>query len=332
MFKLGIEYNEERKPKKRAKWLEKYLKTQEEHHAKMINRANLFYPNMPETKQLEIEKILEAGKNELADIEKERKLAHAKNIAGAALEIGSAFIPGVNGLKATTTIAKALTPLVGKKIAATTAKNAIDGALLSSVYGLGEGLLEDKNLIENTVDNAMLGGITGGVFGLGFGRLKKHIAKSKILSNPENKELVDEFIIDYVDGLINKKQALAEARGLRLGVDKGTHSNILDEISDEEMARRVKQWEILAKNLRTGKNNPKKVKKKTFNSSKITSKEKEYVFHVIDTHISQAEKEKGIAIRRLYNYDEEKDFIYNILYDNDGNHIIERIDIQNDIY
>lgn len=216
VFKLGIEYNEERKPKKRAKWLEKYLKTQEEHHAKMINRANLFYPNMPETKQLEIEKILEAGKNELADIEKERKLAHAKNIAGAALEIGSAFIPGVNGLKATTTIAKALTPLVGKKIAATTAKNAIDGALLSSVYGLGEGLLEDKNLIENTVDNAMLGGITGGVFGLGFGRLKKHIAKSKILSNPENKELVDEFIIDYVDGLINKKQALAEARGLEL--------------------------------------------------------------------------------------------------------------------
>ena len=68
------------------------------------------------------------------------------------------------------------------------------------------------------------------------------------------------------------------------------------------------------------------LKGKSVKIDDITPKEKEYVFHEIDTTISDEEKVLGEVIRRLHNYDEKIDYLYIVKYNENGKHkIIRRI-------
>ena len=74
----------------------------------------------------EIEKLAQAAEEEFRQIEKERWLEHAKNAVGAALSIGSAFIPATAGVRITALLARTLAPKLGTKLAFEVSKNAIE--------------------------------------------------------------------------------------------------------------------------------------------------------------------------------------------------------------
>ena len=82
-------------------------------------------------------------------------------------------------------------------------------------------------------------------------------------------------------------------------------------------------------------NNNLKYRGKSVKLSSITTKEKENIFHEIDSHISKSEKSKDIVTRRLYNYETKKDYFYRIKYDKsgDGNHrIISKYEVNENKY
>lgn len=108
--------------------------------------ANVFYPDMPEVSQIKAR-----AKKEMYEIEKERWTEHAKNFAGAGLEIGSSLIPAVKGVKIANTVAKAIAPKVGKKISQEIASGLVSGGLAGGVFGLGEGLLQDEKPYNNSI-------------------------------------------------------------------------------------------------------------------------------------------------------------------------------------
>lgn len=89
----------------------------------------------------------------------------------------------------------------------------------------------------------------------------------------------------------------------------------------------------MSKDYKKGEYNPLKYKGKLVKIDNISPKQKEYIFNEINSTISDLEKEKGYITRRLHNYDEKTDYLYTIIYDNNGNHQITRsIKIDNDIY
>lgn len=301
LFKLGIEYEGERKPNKKIGWKEQFLKKEQEEYSKMINRANLFYPNMPEAKRTKIESILKNGIEEFENIEKERLINQAKNYAGATLELASGLIPSFGGLKATALLAKTFKPILGKKISNTFANSIVNGTALSGVYGLGEGLLQDKNAFENAINSALFGGITASLTGLGTGKIVKYIERNKILSNPENKELILIFINDYLEDLLNKKPVLREVRSLRQGIIKGKNSNLLDSLPESDTADLLKKLEKLARNLKNGKYNPLKRKehfvKMDRQAESMSQNEMNYITHELNTNLTNRER-KSKVIRR----------------------------------
>ena len=68
-------------------------------------------------KKAEVAKIQEAYAARDKEIKREHFLEQAKNYGGAALQIGSSFVPGYGGAKLAGTIAKKIAPKVGRKIA-----------------------------------------------------------------------------------------------------------------------------------------------------------------------------------------------------------------------
>lgn len=89
----------------------------------------------------------------------------------------------------------------------------------------------------------------------------------------------------------------------------------------------------LSEDLKKGKYNPLRSQVEPVKIDNISPKQKEYIFNEINTNISNEEKIKGIVTRRLYNYDEKKDYLYTVIYDKNGKHQISRsIKIDDDIY
>ena len=96
----------------------------------------------PEEKGVKIKEL----SNEIeSQINREHVINQAKNYGGAALEIGSAFVPGYGGAKLSGTIAKKLAPKMGRKIAQEIATGTLKGASSGTVEGLGRGLRESEN-------------------------------------------------------------------------------------------------------------------------------------------------------------------------------------------
>lgn len=155
---------------------------------------------VPENVTPEAQAILDRQKAEIKEIENAHRKNMAKLYGGAALQIGSAFIPGALGLKATGGAIKALTPYIGKKIAENVATGTISGLASGAVEGLGRGLMEGENPLKTMVSDATLGTLFGGAFGLAGGKIGKKLAEKKL----QNGNIAPQkYFDDYVVGLKN---------------------------------------------------------------------------------------------------------------------------------
>ena len=100
---------------------------------------------------------------------------------GAALEIGSAAIPGVAGTKMALKIApKVIQKTIGRKLVNDTLSGAINSGLSGGVYGFGEGLAENKNPFTNSAQKATEGLIAGGLTSHMIGNINKTSLGNKL--------------------------------------------------------------------------------------------------------------------------------------------------------
>lgn len=175
----------------------------EQEQAKLIRRANLLYPSMNNIKDSsaknkeeyeiinnvkypkninskEIEILKENAKKEIKEIEKERFKNHTRTLAGAALELGSAFIPIGGEIKAASNVVKALTPTLGRKVSEEVVKQTIKGSLSGGLFGLGEGLIENKNPIKTSLKDATIGGISGALSGGIIKKIERNMEIEKV--------------------------------------------------------------------------------------------------------------------------------------------------------
>lgn len=162
---------------------------------------NVKYPKKTDSKEVEL--LKEKAKKEIKEIEKERRKEYAKNFGGATLEIGSAAIPVGGEIKAASSIVKALTPKLGRKVSEAIVKQGTKGTLTGSVFGMGESLMEDKNPIKTVGKDAAIGAISGISSGSITGKFSKNIAQQKI-QNSEIKnriKLSNEYYKDYERGV-----------------------------------------------------------------------------------------------------------------------------------
>ncbi|MCD7879537.1 MAG: hypothetical protein LUG16_06350 [Candidatus Gastranaerophilales bacterium] len=135
------------------------------------------------------------------------------------MEIASGAIPGFGvGGKATAGLAKAMAPKLGKLIAKETAAGLASGKLSGGVYGLGEGLINDENLLESMLKNAALGTAAGGIAGLGTGNFTKNLAKQEILNASNREPLLKAYAENYLDGLTNVSKEIGEFRRIKMGI------------------------------------------------------------------------------------------------------------------
>ncbi len=185
---------------------------------KIVN--NVKYPEPPQTSQ--IQSLKKKAQDELYDIEKERWLEHAKNWGGAALEIGSAFVPvGGLGFRLGSGLIKASKPLLGKKIAQEVVSGALSGGISGGVYGLGESMLEDKDPVKTTLSGTAIGLGTGSIIGLGTGKysllsdagsIKKVDLYPTLMADEKTaySVLQDNFHTNYLEGVYpaTEKRAL----------------------------------------------------------------------------------------------------------------------------
>lgn len=139
---------------------------------------NVKYPKKTDSKEVEL--LKEKAKKETKEIEKERWKEHAKNFGGATLEIGSATIPVGGNIKAASSVVKALTPKLGRKVSEAIVKQGTQGAVTGSVFGIGESLMENKNLIKTVGKDAAIGTITGASSAGIIGKIKKNIEVKKV--------------------------------------------------------------------------------------------------------------------------------------------------------
>jgi hypothetical protein len=153
---------------------------------------------VPENVTPEVQAILDSYEARNKEIENAHRKNMAKLYGGAALQLGSAFIPGTLGLKAAGGAIKAITPYVGKKIAENVATGTISGLASGAVEGLGRGLMEGENPLKTMVSDATLGTLFGGAFGLAGGKIGKKLAEKNLQNNNIAPQ---KYFDDYVAGL-----------------------------------------------------------------------------------------------------------------------------------
>ena len=88
----------------------------------------------------------------------------------------------------------------------------------------------------------------------------------------------------------------------------------------------------MAKDYKNGKCNPKRYTGEVVKMNNLDNDEREFVYSIINTDLSDEEKLNGIATRRLYNEKLKRDYLYYIEYDENGKHNVKRYYISDDIY
>ena len=195
----------------------------------------------PENMTPQAQELLDRYMQRQKDIDREHNKEMAKLYGGAALQIGSALIPGTLGLKVGSSAIKALTPYMGKKIAENVATGTISGLASGAVEGLGRGLLERENPLKTMLSDSALSALGGGAVGYMGGQLLKNLAKKGLQGN---KQAQTQYWDDYIEGLSDnarlgeqslQSKEVAKFRALRdWGSDKGISDvSQFDIIADE---------------------------------------------------------------------------------------------------
>lgn len=125
---------------------------------------------------------------------KEQNKEIARNILGAAFEIGSAAIPTSGIGKLGTHIAvNALKTNLGKKILQEIGSGIASGVASGAVFGIGRGILENKNPLQTSAQDALIGGLSGGILGTSGANIVRNI-KGQQLKNYGNIDKLDEVL------------------------------------------------------------------------------------------------------------------------------------------
>ena len=122
-------------------------------------------------KQAKVDAILKKYEEQNRQIERKHAKEMAKLYGGAALQIGSAFIPGTLGLKLAGGAIKGLAPIVGRKIAQNVATGVTSGLASGAVEGLGRGLMENQNPLKTMATDSLASGLLGGYGGYGLTKI-----------------------------------------------------------------------------------------------------------------------------------------------------------------
>ena len=150
-------------------------------------------------KKAEVAKIEEAYEARNKEINREHVLEQAKNYGGAALEIGSAFVPEMLGSKVARGAIKTTKPLIEQIVKKNITRGGVEGLASGAMSGLGQGMLEDENLLKSSV----IGGLTGGTVGSALGKIS-----GEVVANTPNIKNLDELLDKRKDwGIAFTKQS-----------------------------------------------------------------------------------------------------------------------------
>ncbi len=147
-----------------------------------------------EQKAAEIKK---RGEAERGKYERDLDMWKLKHRTGTAIQIGSGLIPLGIGGRLGVGLSSKLAPFLGKNIAKHIANGVTSEAVGGGIGGLGEGLLNDENLLKSIIKGTTTGGAQGGMSGAvtGFAgktpigrKLSEHILFKDI-----NKEQIKKF-------------------------------------------------------------------------------------------------------------------------------------------
>lgn len=176
------------------------------------------------------------------EIDREHNREMAKLYGGAALQIGSALVPGSLGLKVGSSAIKALTPYMGKKIAENVATGTISGLASGAVEGLGRGLLERENPLKTMLSDSALSALGGGAVGYMGGQLLKNLARNNAIKTGN----ANNYISDYINGLKNpNKKDLRDFRTYSMSGDLSNGDSLIQ--LDSANPLHVKQAELINK-------------------------------------------------------------------------------------
>ena len=153
---------------------------------------------VPENVTPEVQAILDSYEARNKEIENAHRKNMAKLYGGAALQIGSALIPGTLGLKGAGAAIKAITPSVGRKIAENAVTGTISGLASGAVEGIGRGLMDGENPWKTMVSDGAIGALLGGPLGLVGGKVAKLIDEKALA---KGNKLPQQYFDEYVAGL-----------------------------------------------------------------------------------------------------------------------------------
>ena len=142
------------------------------------------------TKKLVIESIFERHRDQLDD---ELKEYLYRQYAGAALQLGSAFMPAGSLGKAGIQVGEQLLKKsIGRKLSQEIGAGAAVGMGSGAVFGAGRGISENKNPILTAVTDALTGLFSGGALGAIGGNIQKKL-NDKLLDTFKDKSSIKQF-------------------------------------------------------------------------------------------------------------------------------------------
>lgn len=173
-------------------------------------------------KKAEVARIREAAVSREKEINREHLLNQAKNYGGAALEIGSAFVPAYGGPKLVGAVANKLAPKVGRKIAQELASGLLKGASSGTVEGFGRGLIEDENPFNTAIQDTVSGAIGGLGLGAGGAKAEKGIRGNELKKLNDFKLLrkkETDFYKDYIQKTKSKHPQIGNIEYTQAGLE-----------------------------------------------------------------------------------------------------------------
>ena len=142
-------------------------------------------PNLSEeeklSKILEVSRIQEEADRREKEINRQHAIEMAKDIGGAALEIGSAAVPGIGGAKVAGQAIKTAKPLIQQVVSKNLKRGLAEGTVSGAVEGFGRGLTEDKNPFKTAIIDSVIGGLSGLSLGKLSGEILARMPKIKNL-------------------------------------------------------------------------------------------------------------------------------------------------------
>lgn len=236
----------------------------------IVNDSNL-------TKEQKVQAINNYYENFRKSIDSELNMYLAKQWIGAGFQIGSVALPLGAGATVGSVVGKAalqkalgksalqkigesgiggylgreaLQKTLGKVVSSDIGTGAFDGLLGGAMYGFGNGLMEDKNVLLSTIQDALLGGVTGGLLGGVVGNTQRFI-DSKNLKGYGDIDMLPENL---------RKQYSKDARDFYKNYNQGIKLNDI-EFSNRGIQEILRWNPMQAQNLPELVNDVKKAKR-----------------------------------------------------------------------